>query len=76
MATKKQAGPAEKVLIAGIVKDATKYLYYVDKACNVVRMDRGVAKAKTEVILVSGLKREKGWDYFLDDDGDLAREPD
>ncbi|HEY1098662.1 MAG TPA: hypothetical protein VGF99_07030 [Myxococcota bacterium] len=75
MATKKKAGPAEKVLTAGIVKDPTKYLYYVDKACNVVRMERGVARAKTEVILVSGLKREKGWDYFLDDDGDLAREP-
>jgi hypothetical protein len=75
MATKKKSGPAEKVVAVGIAKDATKYLYYVDKACNVVRMERGVARAKTEVIFVSGIKREKGFDYFVDDDGDLAREP-
>jgi hypothetical protein len=77
MATKKKAGavPPEKVWKAGIARDATKYLYYVDKQCNVVRMERGVAKAKTEVIVVTGLKREKGFDYFLDDDGDVAREP-
>jgi hypothetical protein len=38
-------------------------------------MERGVARAKTEIILVTGLKREKGFDYFLDNDGDVAREP-
>ena len=76
MATKKKpAGPAEKVFQAGLHKDAVAYLYYVDKQCNVVRMARGVPKAKTEVILKTGLKREKGWDYFVDDDGDVAREP-
>jgi hypothetical protein len=76
MATKKKpAGPAEKVFQAGLQKDPVAYLYYVDKQCNVVRMARGVAKAKTEVILTTGLKREKGWDYFVDDDGDVAREP-
>jgi hypothetical protein len=76
MATKKKAtSPPEKMWKAGLPRDAAKYLYYVDKQCNVVRMERGVAKAKTEVILVTGLKREKGFDYFLDDDGDVAREP-
>lgn len=77
MATKKKAAaaPPEKMLKAGLVRDAAKYLYYVDKQCNVVRMERGVAKARTEVILVTGLKREKGFDYFLDDDGDVVREP-
>jgi hypothetical protein len=76
MATKKKpAGAAEKVHKAGIQKDDKAWLYYVDKQCNVVRMARGVAKAKTEVIVVTGLKREKGWDYFIDDDGDVAREP-
>jgi hypothetical protein len=77
MATKKKAAsaPPEKMVKAGLPRDATKYLYYVDKQCNVVRMERGVARAKTEVILVTGLKREKGFDYFLDDDGDVAREP-
>jgi hypothetical protein len=76
MATKKKpAGAAEKVHKAGILKDDKAWLYYVDKQCNVVRMARGVAKAKTEVIVVTGLKREKGWDYFIDDDGDVAREP-
>lgn len=46
LATKNKSGPAEKVLTAGIVKDATKFLYYVDKACNVVRMERGVARQR------------------------------
>lgn len=78
MAAKKQklpASPPEKVYRAGISRDDGKYLYYVDKQCNAVRMERGVAKAKTEVIAVTGLKRERGWDYFIDADGDVAREP-
>lgn len=76
MATKKKsAGAPEKIHKTGIQKDDKAWLYYVDKQCNVVRMARGVAKAKTEVIVVTGLKREKGWDYFIDDDGDVAREP-
>ena len=76
MAAKKKADvPPEKVHKAGIVKDEMKYLYYVDKQCNVVRMERGVARAKTEVIVKTGLKREKGFDYFVDADGDVAREP-
>jgi hypothetical protein len=77
MATKKKvvASP-EKVLKAGLVKDPARFLYYVDKQGNVVRMERGVPRAKTEVILVTGLKREKGFAYFLDDEGDVAREPD
>lgn len=76
MATrKKPSTPPEKVLTAGLERDTAKYLYYVDKQCNVVRMERGVARARTEVVLVTGLKREKGWGYFLDDDGDVSREP-
>jgi hypothetical protein len=76
MATKKKpASPPEKVFAAGVAKDPGKYLYYIDKQCNVVRMERGVARAKTEVLVVTGLKREKGFDYYLDDDGDVAREP-
>jgi hypothetical protein len=76
MATKKKpAQPAEKVFAAKLVRDETRYLYYVDKQCNIVRMERGVARAKTEVIVVSGLKREKGFDYYVDADGDLSREP-
>lgn len=78
MASKKvkvPPGPPEKVFKAGINKDDSKYLYYVDKQCNVVRMARGVAKAKTEIIAVTGLKREKGWDYYVDPDGDVSREP-
>ena len=74
-AKKKPSGPPEKVHKAGIVRDETAYLYYVDKHCNVVRMARGVAKAKTEVIVTTGLKREKGFGYFIDADGDVAREP-
>ena len=79
MASKKKPAvglPPEKVLKAGIVKDDSKYLYYVDKQCNVVRMQRGVARAPTEVILTTGLKRERGFMYYVDADGDLSREPD
>lgn len=78
MAAKKQKvppGPPEKIFQARLVRDDAKYLYYIDKQCNVVRMERGVPKAKTEVVVVTGLKREKGWDYFVDADGDVAREP-
>jgi hypothetical protein len=78
MASKKPKvppGPPEKLFKAGIQRDDAKYLYYVDKQCNVVRMERGVAKAKTEVVVVTGLKREKGWDYFVDPEGDVSREP-
>jgi hypothetical protein len=76
MATKKKpTAPPEKVMKSGLARDTSKYLYYVDKQCNVVRMERGVPKAKTEILLVTGLKREKGFDYFVDDDGDVAREP-
>ncbi len=77
MATKKKAtgAAAEKVYRSAIARDDTKYLYYVDKQCNVVRMERGVARAKTEIIATTGVKREKGFDYYVDADGDVAREP-
>ena len=78
MASKKQKipkGPPEKVFQASVLRDDTKYLYYVDKHCNLVRMERGVARAKTETVVVTGLKREKGWDYFVDAQGDVSREP-
>ena len=75
MAAKKQKGPPEKVHKAGVVRDHARYLHYVDKLCNVVRMERGVPRAKTEVLVVTGVKREKGFDYFVDADGDVSREP-
>ena len=76
MASKKPKLPPEKVLRCGIERDDDKYLYYVDRRCNVVRMVRGVPKAATEVIVETGLKREKGFMYYVDDDGDVAKEPD
>jgi len=76
MAAKKPKGPPEKILDCGLDKDDEAFLYFVDKRGNVTRMARGVAKARTEVILVTGIKRERGYMYYLDDDGDLVREPD
>ena len=80
MAARKKAVPAgagpEKVFKAGIVREDEKYLYYVEKNGDVVRMQRGVARAPTEVIVRTGLKRERGWMYYVDTDGDVAREPD
>jgi hypothetical protein len=67
---------AEKVLKTGIEKDDAKYLYFVDKRCNIVRMARGVAKAPCEILVETGLKRAKGFMYYVDDEGDLVREPD
>ena len=79
MASRKPSAPpkgAEKILQCGIERDPERFLYYVDKRCNVVRMERGVPRARTEILLETGLKREKGFMYFIDDDGDLARAPD
>jgi hypothetical protein len=67
---------ADKVFAAGIVRDDERFLYYVDKRGDVVRMTRGVAKAPTVVLVKTGLKRERGYSYFVDADGDVAREPD
>lgn len=77
MAAKKgpQVQP-EKVLRCGLEKDDAKYVYYVDKRGNLLRMERGVAKAQTEIVLAKAIKRERGFMYYLDDDGDLVREPD
>ena len=79
MATKKKPEvpkDTEKVLRCGIDRDPEKYLYFVDKRGNITRMERGVPRARTEVILETGLKREKGFMYFLDEDGDLCRAKD
>jgi hypothetical protein len=78
MASKKAGGPkeSEKVLACGIEQDPERYLYYVDRRGNLVRMERGVARAKTEVILEKAVKREKGFMYFLDADGDLCKAKD
>jgi hypothetical protein len=66
----------ELVLKAGIKRDDDKYLYYVDRQCNILRMPRGVQRAKAETLVVTKLKRERGFMYYLDDQGDLVREPD
>ncbi len=76
MAAKKPKTPPEKVLECGLDKDDDKNLYFVDKRGNNTRMAPGVAKAQTEVILKTGIKRQRGFMYYLDDDGDLVREPD
>lgn len=73
--TKKTTEP-EFVKKLGIAKDAEKYLYLVEKNGDIVRMPRGIPQAKTETIAQTGVKRERGWIYFINDDGDLVREPD
>lgn len=73
---KVEAGPPEKVFKAGLPRDPEKFVYYVEKNGDVVRMERGVARARTEVVLRTGMRREKGYMYYVDDEGDVAREPD
>ena len=74
--SRKSKAPPERILACGIEKDDDKYLYFVDKRGNITRMARGVAKATTEVILKTGIRRERGYMYYLDDAGDLVREAD
>lgn len=76
MATKKApASPPEKVLKCGIAKDEDKYVYFVDRRGNLTQMARG-GKGECVVLVEKAIKREKGWMYYLDDEGDLVREPD
>lgn len=79
MASKKSSTAAtfpEKVLSLGIEKNDDKYVYFVDRRGNLLRMERGTAKASCEVVLEKAIKRERGFMYYLDDDGDLVKEPD
>jgi hypothetical protein len=76
MASKKHSKePPEKIALLALIRDDQKYLYYVDRVGSVVRMQRGVAKAKTDVVVAKAVVRERGFDYFVDGDGDVAREP-
>lgn len=64
---------AEKILRCGIERDDENWLYFVDRRCNIMRMQRGVPRAKTELLVETDCKREKGYMYYLDEDGDLVR---
>lgn len=66
---------AEKVKVLGIPKDE-RFVYFVDRRGNLLRMERGVARASCEVVVERAIRREKGFLYYLDDEGDLVREPD
>lgn len=67
---------AEKVLRCGIEKDDERFVYFVDRRGNLLRMERGVQKPACDVLLEKAVKRERGYMYYLDDDGDLVKEPD
>lgn len=78
MATKKtkEAPTApEKVLTLGLECDHENFVYFVDRRGNLTRMGRG-GKGGMDVIMAKAVKREKGFMYYLDEDGDLVREPD
>lgn len=72
---KRAQAPAEKVRTLGVTKEEG-YVYFVDRRGNLLRMERGVAKATCEVLVEKAVRREKGFMYYLDDEGDLVREPD
>lgn len=77
MASRKPKGPPEKVLRCGIEKDDDRFVYYVERNGDLVRMERGKVRARTEVVIAKAIeRREKGYMYYLDDDGDLIKEPD
>ena len=74
-ASAKEKVPPEKVLRTGIDVDHDKFVYFVDRRGNLTRMPRG-GKGGMDILVAKAIKREKGFMYFLDDDGDIAREPD
>lgn len=73
--TKRAEAAPEKVAALGIEKDE-RFVYFVDRRGNLLRMERGVAKPSCDIVMEKVVRREKGYLYFLDDDGDLVREPD
>lgn len=78
MAAKKKAPatPPEKVVKAALPRDPDKFVYLVEKNGDVVRMSRGAPKPTLEVVLRTGHRRARGYMYYVDDDGDVCREPD
>ena len=74
--SKKGSVNEELVYAAGIERDDERFLYFIDKRGNVMRMERGVPRARTEQICQTGIKREKGYMYYLNAAGDVVRAPD
>ncbi len=76
MAAKKKPIETELVFESNIDRDDEKWLYLIDRRGSIQRMERGVARAKTETLFANVIQREKGWMYFLDPDGNVVRSPD
>lgn len=75
-AAKKKALETELVFESNIDRDDEKWLYLIDRRGSIQRMERGVARAKTETLFEKVIEREKGWMYFLDANGNVVRSPD
>lgn len=76
MAAKKKPIETELVFESNIDRDDEKWLYLIDRRGSIQRMERGVARAKTETLFANVIQREKGWMYFLDPEGNVVRSPD
>jgi len=72
---KEAATAPEKVLKLGIACDHENFVYFVDRRGNLTRMGRG-GKGGMDVLVPNAIKREKGYMYYLDAEGDLVREVD
>jgi hypothetical protein len=76
VASRKPKGPPEKIRDCGVKKE-DGFVYFVDRRGNLMRMQRGVVRAREELVFEKAIeKREKGYMYYLDDDGALWKEPD
>ena len=65
---------AEKVKVLHLERDFKQFLYWIDGSGNVVAKQKK-GDAQTVVLVEGAVTREKGFLYFLDKEGDVARSP-
>jgi hypothetical protein len=65
---------AEKVKVLNLQRDYKVYLYFLDKEGNVCSRTKGSAGV-VKVLAPNAVKREPGFLYYVDKDGDVSRSP-
>jgi hypothetical protein len=65
---------AEKVKVLNLERDFKKFLYWIDGSGNVAAKQKK-GDGPTVILVADAVTREKGYLYFLDKEGDVARSP-
>ena len=63
---------ADKVKTLKLERDYKKFLYFIDGLGNVAAKLKS-GDGEVTIVVKDAVVREKGWLYFLDKDGDIAR---